>query len=139
MQVLDTASRRAGQFLAEQDLLKRMREGVLAGDENVVRETTHEAVKRNIDAVGIIEKGLIPAITEVGAKFERTEIYLTDMMRSAEAMKAGMSIVLQRVPKDNIPKRATVVLGTVKGDIHEIGKNILGLSLIHISEPTRPY
>jgi len=109
----------------KQDILEKLRAGVIAGDEKIVRETAQEAVEKNVEPIEIVENGLIPAIREVGEKFERMEIFLTGMMMSADAMKAGMNVVLQKIPKDKIPKRGTVVAGTVKGDIHEIGKNIL--------------
>lgn len=109
----------------KQDILEKLRAGVIAGDENIVRETAQEAIEKNVEPIEIVEKGLIPAIREVGEKFEKMEIFLTGMMMSADAMKAGMNVVLQKIPKDKIPKRGTVVAGTVKGDIHEIGKNIL--------------
>lgn len=109
--------------------MDRLRSGVIKGDEQAVRLTTQEAMAKNVDPIEIIEKGLIPGITEIGIKFERNEAYLTDMMMSAEAMKAGMDVVLPKIPKDKILKRGAIVLGTVKGDIHEIGKNILSVLL----------
>jgi len=109
----------------KQDILEKLRAGVIAGDENIVRETVQEAIEKNVEPIEIVEKGLIPAIREVGEKFEKMEVFLTGMMMSADAMKAGMNVVLQKIPKDKIPKRGTAVAGTVKGDIHEIGKNIL--------------
>lgn len=109
----------------KQDILEKLRAGVIAGDEKIVRETAQEAIEKNMEPIKIVKKGLIPAIREVGEKFEKMEIFLTGMMMSADAMKAGMNVVLQKIPKDKIPKRGTVVVGTVKGDIHEIGKNIL--------------
>ena len=113
----------------EQDILDRLRSSIVSGDEEVVRLATQEAINNSIDPVEIVEKGLIQGITEIGARFERMEAYLTDMMMSADAMKAGMSIVLATIPREKIRRRGTVVLGTVKGDIHEIGKNILSALL----------
>jgi trimethylamine corrinoid protein len=110
-------------------MLDRLRSSIVSGDEEVVRLATQEAINNSIDPVEIVEKGLIQGITEIGARFERMEAYLTDMMMSADAMKAGMSIVLATIPREKIRRRGTVVLGTVKGDIHEIGKNILSALL----------
>lgn len=109
----------------KQDILDRLRSGVISGDEELVKLVTQEAIDGGIDPIEIIERGLTSGIAEVGAKFERMEAYLTDMMMSADAMKAGMSIVLTKVPRAKIRAKGAVVLGTVKGDIHEIGKNIL--------------
>ena len=113
----------------KQDVLDRLRAAVVAGDETKVKEIVQEAIRENVDPLEAIEKSLIPGIREVGEKFERMELFLTNMMLSADAMKAGMSLLLPRVPKDKIPKRGTVVAGTVKGDIHEIGKNVLAALL----------
>jgi len=113
----------------KQDILDRLCTGVISGDEELVKLVTQEAIDGGIDPIEIVEGGLTPGITEVGAKFERMEAYLTDMMMSADAMKAGMSIVLTKIPREKIRTRGAVVIGTVKGDIHEIGKNILGALL----------
>jgi len=118
-------------FLSQkQDILDRLRTAIVAGDDAMVRKFIEEAVEKKVDPLEVLEKGLIPGIREVGEKFERMEIFLTGMMLAADAMKAGMSLLLPRIPKDKIPKRGTVVAGTVKGDIHEIGKNVLTALLI---------
>ena len=114
----------------DQDVLRRSFAAVVAGDEELVKKIVQEAIEKNVDPLELIEKALIPGIREVGEKFERMELFLTGMMLSADAMKAGMNLLLPRIPKDKIPKRGTVVVGTVKGDIHEIGKNVLSALLI---------
>jgi len=113
-------------FLSDkQRLLERLRTSVLKGDENAVRETALEALGKGLDPVEVVEKGLIPGIRETGEKFGRMEIFLTEMMLAAEAMKAGMNVVVPMIPKEKAFNTGTVVIGTVKGDIHEIGKSIL--------------
>lgn len=113
-----------------QGVLDRLRAAVVAGDETRVKEIAQEVIEKNVDPLEAIEKSLIPGIREVGERFEKMEIFLTGMMMAADAMKAGMSLLLPRVPKGKIPRRGTVVAGTVKGDIHEIGKNVLTALLI---------
>ena len=113
----------------KEEVLERLRAAVVAGDEIKVKEIVQETFKENVDPLEALEKSLIPGIREVGEKFERMEIFLTSMMLSADAMKAGMGLLLPRIPKDRIPIRGTVVAGTVKGDIHEIGKNLLAALL----------
>jgi trimethylamine corrinoid protein len=113
----------------EQEILDRLRKSVVTGDEEAARLVTRDATENNIDPVKILEEALIPGIAEVGGKFERMEAYLTDMMMAADAMKAGMSIALAKIPQEKIRRIGTIVLGTVKGDIHEIGKNILSALL----------
>jgi trimethylamine corrinoid protein len=117
-------------LVQKQDVLERLRAAVVAGDETKVTEIVQEAIRENVDPLEALEKSLIPGIREVGEKFEKMEVFLTSMMLSADAMKAGMNLLLPRIPKDKIPKRGTVVAGTVKGDIHEIGKNVLASLLI---------
>jgi len=114
----------------DQDILHRLFDAVVAGDEELVKKIVQEGIEKKVEPLELIEKALIPGIREVGEKFERMELFLTGMMLSADAMKAGMNILLPRIPKDKIPKRGTVVVGTVKGDIHEIGKNVLTALLI---------
>jgi trimethylamine corrinoid protein len=109
----------------KQGILEKLRAAVVAGDDTKVKELVQQAIQSNVDPLEVIEQSLIPGIREVGDKFENMEVFLTNMMMSADAMKAGMNILLPRIPKDKIPKRGTVVAGTVKGDIHEIGKNVL--------------
>lgn len=113
----------------KQDILDRLRSSIVTGDEEAAKLTTREAIDNSVDPVEIVEDALIPGIAEVGGKFERMEAYLTDMMMAANAMKAGMNIALAKIPREKIRRRGTVVLGTVKGDIHEIGKNILSALL----------
>lgn len=114
----------------KKEILDRLRAAVVAGDENLVREIVKEAIEKDVEPLEAIESGLIPAIREVGEKFEKMELFLTDMMMAAEAMKAGMNLLLPKIPKEKIPRRGTVVAGTVKGDIHEIGKNVLAALLV---------
>ena len=95
----------------------------------MVQGFVREALDSGVDPVEIMDKGLIAAIRDVGSKFEKMEIFLTGMMMSADAMKAGLNVLLPKIPKDKIQKRGIAVVGTVKGDIHEIGKNILSALL----------
>ena len=112
-----------------QIVLKKLHTGIVSGEEKTTRDMVQEALDIGIDPVEIMEKGLIPAIREVGAKFEKMEIFLTGMIMSADAMKAGMNILLPKVSKERMQERGIAVVGTVKGDIHEIGKNILSALL----------
>ena len=113
----------------KQNILEKLRAAVVLGDEKMVQGFVREALDSGVDPVEIMDKGLITAIRDVGSKFEKMEIFLTGMMMSADAMKAGMNILLPKIPKDKIQKRGIAVVGTVKGDIHEIGKNILSALL----------
>ncbi|NIU84332.1 MAG: hypothetical protein GWN64_12880 [Candidatus Thorarchaeota archaeon] len=105
-------------------MIRRLRESVISYDEKGVKEAALAAIEEGIDITEAIEKGLSEGIREVGEKFDKLEVFLTELMLAAEAMKAGMNILLPKIPKEKILKRRKVVIGTVKGDIHDIGKNI---------------
>ena len=112
-----------------EEVLKKLQAGIIAGDERITRDMVEQALGAGIDPIQIMEKGLVAAIRDVGARFEKMEIFLTGMMMSADAMKAGMNLLLPKIPKGRTEERGIAVVGTVKGDIHEIGKNILSALL----------
>lgn len=111
-------------MVQKEEIIRRLRESVISYDEKGVKEAALAAIEEGIDITEAIEKGLSEGIREVGEKFDKLEVFLTELMLAAEAMKAGMNILLPKIPKEKILKRRKVVIGTVKGDIHDIGKNI---------------
>ena len=115
--------------MSEEELLKKLSEAVVACDRDAVVKAAQEAIEKRLDPVKAIEKGLSEGAITVGEKFDKLEIFLTDLMMAADAMKAGLDILLPLISKEKVLKRRTVVCGTVKGDIHDIGKNILAALL----------
>ncbi len=111
-------------MVKKEEIIRRLRESVISCDEKGVKEAALAVIKEGVDVTEAIEKGLSEGIREVGEKFDKLQVFLTDLMLAAEAMKAGMNILLPKIPKEKILKRGRVVIGTVKGDIHDIGKNI---------------
>jgi corrinoid protein of di/trimethylamine methyltransferase len=114
-----------------QDILEELSKAVLDCDLEKVKNLTGKAISMNIDPLTIIEKGLADGIKKVGELFERGEVFLPDLMMAAEAMKAGISI-LEPILKSKKKHRAflgRVIIGTVEGDIHDIGKNIVATML----------
>jgi len=111
-------------LVKKEEIIRRLRESVISCDEKGVKEAALAVIKEGVDVTEAIEKGLSEGIREVGEKFDKLQVFLTDLMLAAEAMKAGMNILLPKIPKEKILKRGRVVIGTVKGDIHDIGKNI---------------
>ena len=97
----------------------------MVADSQAVLDAAKQVIEKGIDPVEAIEKGLSKGAIAVGEKFDKMEIFLTGLMMAADAMKAGMGVLLPHVSKEKIVKKGTVVSGTVKGDIHDIGKNIL--------------
>jgi len=111
-------------LVKKEEIIKTLRESVISCDEKGVKEAALAVIKEGVDVTEAIEKGLSEGIREVGEKFDKLQVFLTDLMLAAEAMKVGMNILLPKIPKEKILKRGRVVIGTVKGDIHDIGKNI---------------
>jgi 5-methyltetrahydrofolate--homocysteine methyltransferase len=99
------------------------------GEQHMVEELTREAVKQGLGADQIIQDGFISAMSVVGEKFGAGEIYIPEMLRAARAMKCGMEILRPLLVDNAVQTLATVVIGTVKGDMHDIGKNLVGMML----------
>ena len=118
----------AGGLADGADALSRARHLILTG-----RKAQMEAVTRELlasrDALEVIDGCFIPVLDEVGAKFERGELFLPQLMASAEAVKVGFDTVKACVPAGTAQDKGDIVLATVKGDIHDIGKNIVKMLL----------
>ncbi|MEM3641222.1 MAG: corrinoid protein [Candidatus Bathyarchaeia archaeon] len=102
-----------------------LKEAIVTGDSNKAKECAYKVLKNGLDPINAIEKGLMKASKEVGEKFDKLEIFLPELMMAAEAMQAALNVLLPMIPKEKVPKKGVIVSGTVKGDIHDIGKNIL--------------
>ena len=111
-------------------VFKSLGEAILSYDSAAAEKAAKEAIKSKVDPVEAIEKGLVPAIEKVGDKFEKMEIYLPELMLAADAMKTAMTLLLPLIPKDKMVSKGTIVIGTVQGDVHEIGKNIVSNMLM---------
>ena len=104
---------------------------IIAGDTGGLGQAVGEALKEGIKPSDIIEKGMSPGMKEVGDRFSRYEIYLPEMMMAAEAWESAMKILEPKLLESGEERKKVgkVVIGTVKGDIHSIGKNIVGAML----------
>jgi len=115
--------------LSEEEVFSRLREAVVAGQTDAVVEAAKEIIDKGLDPLKAIENGLSKGAKIIGDKFEKLEVFLPELLVAAEAMKAGLDILLVKIPKDKTVTKGTVVCGTVKGDIHEIGKKIVAALL----------
>jgi len=106
-------------------LLKEISLKLIRGDATAVEKMTKEAVNQGIVAADILNNALISAMTDVGLAFQNNEIFLPEVLISARAMKAGMEILKPLLTASNFKARGKVCIGTVKGDLHDIGKNIV--------------
>ncbi len=111
-------------------VLKQLQDSILKCDSAAAVSAAKAAIQAKMDPLQAIEKGLVPAIEEVGDKFEKMEIYLPELMLAGDAMKSALDLLLPLVPKGERTSKATVVIGTVQGDVHEIGKNIVSSLLM---------
>ena len=108
-----------------------LRQGVLRGDRDVVRTLVSAALEAGVDAVEILNRGLLPAMDVVGKRFGAKQIYLNEVLLSARAMHAGLTLLRPALARSQAAGGAKpiVVLGTVKGDMHDIGKNLVAMML----------
>jgi len=109
--------------------LQQLTDAVIAGDAPGAEALTEAALAQGIAPTTIVDDALIVAMGAVGERFGRSEIYVPEMLLSARAMEHALSILDPLLAGADIVPRGTVVIGTVKGDIHAIGKNLVGIML----------
>jgi 5-methyltetrahydrofolate--homocysteine methyltransferase len=102
---------------------------IIAGERTRAAELTRAALDEGRAASELLDGEMIPAMEEVGDRFAEGELYVPEMLVSAEAMKACLALVRPLLAAAGEPAPGTVVLGTVKGDIHDLGKNVVGTML----------
>ena len=102
------------------------RELELGEDENVV-EAVQRAIEQGAAAKEILDNGLIKGMNTIGEKFKNHEVFLPEVLLTARAMHAAMELLKPLLIRDGIPSKGKVVLGTVQGDLHDIGKNLVGI------------
>ena len=110
-------------------VLDELKEATITGNRDKTVEAIDQAISGGMSPADIIQKGLIEAMTVVGEKFKNNEIYVPEMLIAARAMKAGLEKLKPMMVGEEIKALATVVLGTVKGDLHDIGKNLVGIMM----------
>lgn len=111
--------------MSEKEILQQLYDGVLKGDKTLTVEAAEQSLAASISPLRAIEGGMTPAIKEVGDRFGRMEMFLPEMVASAEAMEAGLEILEPYFEGEEASKKGKILIGTVQGDIHDIGKNIV--------------
>ena len=109
--------------------LQEIYEKTIAGDAPAVEELVKRALDAGIRPSQIISHYLIPAMTEVGGRFERQEFYVPEMLIAARAMQRGLALLKPLLAEGEFQPVGEVVAGTVKGDLHDIGKNLVCMML----------
>ncbi|WP_066638714.1 cobalamin B12-binding domain-containing protein [Desulfolucanica intricata] len=100
---------------------------VMQGQEDLVKELAQQAIDAKVEPVSIINDGLIPAMNVVGKRFKDGDMFVPEVLMCARAMNAGVAVVKPYIVDGDMPSKGTIVIGTVKGDLHDIGKNLVGM------------
>jgi 5-methyltetrahydrofolate--homocysteine methyltransferase len=111
------------------EILGRIADALRQGDEGEVGALTKEALAAGLAAGEILNRGLVAGMNVVGEEFRKREIFLPDVLLAARAMYAGLFVLKPHLASEGVPSRGKIVLGTVKGDLHDIGKNLVGILL----------
>ena len=111
------------------EIVQQVFQGIVDGDQEQVAEKVDHALQAGIPAREILEEGMVAAMAEVGRLFEEGECYVPEMLMSARAMKAGLARLQSSLKQTDVQTMGTVALGTVKGDLHDMGKNLVGMML----------
>jgi len=109
--------------------LKQIYEYTVLGNAPKVKEVAQQAVEQGVSPGEIITQYLIPAMAEVGDRFERNEYYVPELLIAARAMQGAMAILRPLLVEGEVTAAGTVIIGTVKGDLHDIGKNLVAMML----------
>jgi corrinoid protein of di/trimethylamine methyltransferase len=109
--------------------VSKLFEAVLCGDSTTVLALTQQAIAEGVQPMDLITNHMIPAMDEVGRRFECQEYYVPELLLSARAMKGALEILRPLLAASGIKPLARVVIGTVKGDLHDIGKNLVSSML----------
>jgi 5-methyltetrahydrofolate--homocysteine methyltransferase len=109
--------------------LPKIKDSVIAGEVDEVKDLVKKAVDEGQEAKKIMREGLIAGISIVGNKYESGEFFLPEMVIAATAMKEGLKVLSPLLKEGDVESAGTVVLGTAQGDIHDIGKSIVGTML----------
>ncbi len=95
------------------------------GNVNAVQQAVKLALAQNKKPKEILDRGMLAAMGEIGVKFKNNEVFVPEVLIAARAMNAGMEILKPRLVETGVKPRGNIVLGTVKGDLHDIGKNLV--------------
>jgi len=110
-------------------ILKEIFQDILDGQHSLVPAKVQLALENGLTPRAILEDGMIAAMAEVGRLFEAGEFYVPEMLLSARAMQAGLTVLKPHLKEANVQAAGRVAIGTVKGDLHDIGKNLVAMVL----------
>jgi 5-methyltetrahydrofolate--homocysteine methyltransferase len=108
-------------------VLKRISEAIIEPDPELVESLVKEALGKGLKAKEIIDKGLIAGMDVVGVRFKKDEVFIPEVLMSARAMHAGLEILKPLLTEADEKAKGVMVIATVKGDVHDIGKNLVAM------------
>ncbi len=111
------------------DFIDRVYNAILDGQQKSASTAVQEALDAGVDPTELLNQGMIAAMTEVGRLFEQGDYFVPEMLVSARAMQAGLEPLKPMLMKTNFKPSGKVIIGTVKGDLHDIGKNLVAMML----------
>jgi 5-methyltetrahydrofolate--homocysteine methyltransferase len=111
------------------EILEQIKAALQQGVDQQVGRLVAEALAVGVFAGDVLQQGFVAGMDVVGEQFRLREIFLPDVLLSARAMYAGLAVLKPHLASEGVPSRGKVVLGTVKGDLHDIGKNLVGMML----------
>ena len=109
--------------------LKALADAVINGDQNTALELTKAALEEGTAAKDVLDNGLIAGMDIVGARFKKNEIYIPEVLIAARAMKTAMKVLEPELVKAGVEPVGKLLIGTVQGDLHDIGKNLVAMML----------
>lgn len=104
-------------------------QSVISGKEAQVKEQVQELINAGLSPMDIINSGLVAGMNVVGVRFKAGEMFVPEVLMSAKAMSGGIALVKPLMTDTDMPSAGTVIIGTVKGDLHDIGKNLVAMLL----------
>jgi 5-methyltetrahydrofolate--homocysteine methyltransferase len=110
-------------------IIEKIYQGVLNGERETVVEAVREAIDADITAERVLKEGMMAAMAETGRLFEDGEYFVPELLIAARAMQGGMELLKPLLVAEDIEPIGRIVVGTVKGDLHDIGKNLVGMML----------
>jgi 5-methyltetrahydrofolate--homocysteine methyltransferase len=110
-------------------LIQEIYDGIIDGQAPLVSQKVQQALDSDVDPAAILNQGMIAAMAEVGKRFEEGEYFVPEMLIAARAMQAGLALLKPRLQQTDLRSSGKVVIGTVKGDLHDIGKNLVAMML----------
>ncbi len=111
------------------EVLARLQTAVLEGNARIAADEVRQGVESGMDPATILNQGMVAAMAEVGRRFENGDYFVPEMLIAARAMQSGLAVLKPQLVKAKVASAGRVVIGTVKGDLHDIGKNLVSLML----------